>query len=246
MPQYWWWPWSKQIEDITITEEQINRAVNYNDYSIASRLIYSLFTNVALHQLYVARLSYLYSYHKLGGKMVLGFDIIGSCKKLLQSNNLISSDEKVPETAQEAYREENRLEEASRIDKLVRTIKVSSIDGKSALSELSSLADQEEEFLMRARNRYLKDAKASVEFLCEKLLAIKNITYKEIESLSNVIEVRWKEFDSAYNGYVEEYYKHWVSYLESLNARCEKSELLEVIKEAVEKLLKRARNNMKC
>ncbi|WP_264735774.1 hypothetical protein [Wolbachia endosymbiont (group A) of Rhinocyllus conicus] len=26
MPQYWWWPWSKQIEDITITEEQINRA----------------------------------------------------------------------------------------------------------------------------------------------------------------------------------------------------------------------------
>ncbi|WP_265017600.1 J domain-containing protein [Wolbachia endosymbiont (group A) of Epistrophe grossularia] len=370
MPQYWWWPWSKQIEDITITEEQINRAVNYNDYSIASRLIYSLFTNVALHQLYVARLSYLYSYHKLGGKMVLGFDIIGSCKKLLQSNNLISSDEKVPETAQEAYREENRLEEASRIDKLVRTIcrvdnkelslsqaldllqkkwmpfyldkslggvrkktkseeehnkyfeslikqfrnlslkhhpdkgkvkdeemqkiinqttkalrnihsyiiqdetfilnkdcyllygiynriplstlssdekdisrvvKVSSIDGMSALFELSRLADQEEEFLMRARNRYLKDAKASVEFLCEKLLAIKNITYKEIESLSNVIEVRWKEFDSAYNGYVEEYYKRWVDYLESLNARCEKSELLEVIKEAVEKFLKESK-----
>ncbi|WP_341821429.1 hypothetical protein [Wolbachia endosymbiont (group A) of Myopa testacea] len=370
MPQYWWLPWGKQIKDITITEKQINRAVNYNDYSIASRLIYSLFTNVALHQLYVARLSYLYSYHKLGGKMVLGFDIIGSCKKLLQSNNLISSDEKVPETAQEAYREENRLEEASRIDKLVRTIyrvdnkevslsqaldllqaewmllyldkslggvrdktkseeehnkyfeslikqlmklsltyhsdkgkvkdeemqkiinqttkalrnihsyimqdetfilnkdcyslyrmynriplstlssdekdisrvvKVSSIDGMSALFELSFLADQEEGFLMEARNRYLKDAKASVEFLCEKLLAIKNITYKEIESLSNVIEVRWKEFDSAYNGYVEEYYKHWVSYLESLNARCEKSELLEVIKEAVEKLLKESK-----
>ncbi|WP_434732415.1 hypothetical protein [Wolbachia endosymbiont of Zygogramma bicolorata] len=122
-----------------------------------------------------------------------------------------------------------------------RVVKVSSIDGNSALFELSFLADQEEEFLMRARNRYLKDAKASVEFLCEKLLAIKNITYKEIESLSNVIEVRWKDFDSAYNGYVEEYYKRWVDYLESLNARCEKSELLEVIKEAVEKLLKESK-----
>ncbi|WP_353270790.1 hypothetical protein [Wolbachia endosymbiont (group A) of Hedychridium roseum] len=47
--------------------------------------------------------------------------------------------------------------------------------------------------------------------------------------------------DSAYNGYVEEYYKRWVDYLESLNARCEKSELLEVIKEAVEKFLKESK-----
>ncbi|WP_264735772.1 hypothetical protein [Wolbachia endosymbiont (group A) of Rhinocyllus conicus] len=40
---------------------------------------------------------------------------------------------------------------------------------------------------------------------------------------------------------MEEYYKCWVDYLESLNARCEKSELLEVIKEAVEKFLKESK-----
>ncbi|GFR03881.1 uncharacterized protein TNCT_490801 [Trichonephila clavata] len=365
--QYWWWSWGKQIKDITITEEQINRAVNYNNYSITSRLIYSLFTNVALHQLYVARLNYLYNYHKLGGKMVLGSNIWNEWEK---QKILLPKEKEVPETAQEAYREENRLEETSRIDKLVRTIyrvddkemslsqaldllqakwmllyldkslggvrnktksegehkkyfeslvkqlmklsltyhsdkgkvkddemqkiinqttkalrnihsyimqdetfilnkdcyllyrmynriplstlssdekdisgvvKVSSIDGMSALFELSLLADQEEGFLMEARNRYLNDAKAFVKSLHNNLLSIKDAEYNDIRSLSANIEHTRKIFDDAYNKYVEEYYKHWVDYLESLNARCEKSELLEVIKEAVEKLLKESK-----
>ncbi|WP_375315960.1 hypothetical protein [Wolbachia endosymbiont (group A) of Colletes cunicularius] len=368
IPQYWWWPWGKQIKDITITEEQINRAVNYNDYSIASRLIYSLFTNVVLHQFYVARLSYLYNYYKLGGKMVLGSGIWNEWKKqkILLSKKKLALTE-VPETVQETYREENRLEETSRIDKLVKTIyrvdnkemslgqaldllqtkwmllyldkslggvrnktkseeehnkyfeslikqltklsltyhsdkgkvkdeemqkiinqtkkalknihsyimqdetfilnkecyllyrmynriplstlsndeknvsgvvKVSSIDGMSALFELSLLAYQEEGFLMVARNRYLNDAKASVASLRKKLLSIKGAEYSDIKLLSAEIEGTRKIFDGNYNKYVEEYYKEWVNRLQCLSTRCEKSGLLEVIKEGVEKLLK--------
>ncbi|WP_375315859.1 hypothetical protein [Wolbachia endosymbiont (group A) of Colletes cunicularius] len=93
-------------------------------------------------------------------------------------------------------------------------VKVSSIDGMSALFELSLLAYQEEGFLMVARNRYLNDAKASVASLRKKLLSIKGAEYSDIKLLSAEIEGTRKIFDGNYNKYVEEYYKEWVNRLQ--------------------------------
>ncbi|WP_157956339.1 coiled-coil domain-containing protein [Wolbachia endosymbiont of Folsomia candida] len=92
MPRYWWWPWSSKIKDIKITEKQADRAIDYNDYSFVSRLIYSLFTNVISHQFCVSRYGYIYNYQELTeGKMPFGVDIKKHINPDIQkklSNNL--------------------------------------------------------------------------------------------------------------------------------------------------------------
>ncbi|WP_425384576.1 hypothetical protein [Wolbachia endosymbiont (group A) of Cerceris ruficornis] len=70
VPKYWWWPWGKKVKDIEVTEEKVERALSYSDNSFIARVMYSLFTNVKLHQLYIAKYGYIYNYQELmEGKM---------------------------------------------------------------------------------------------------------------------------------------------------------------------------------
>ncbi|WP_265027456.1 MULTISPECIES: hypothetical protein [unclassified Wolbachia] len=70
VPKYWWWPWGKKVKDIEVTDEEVERALSYSDNSFIARVMYSLFTNVKLHQLYIAKYGYIYNYQELmEGKM---------------------------------------------------------------------------------------------------------------------------------------------------------------------------------
>ncbi|WP_341814263.1 hypothetical protein [Wolbachia endosymbiont (group A) of Machimus atricapillus] len=70
VPKYWWWPWGKKVKDIEVTDEEVERALSYSDNSFIARVMYSLFTNVKLHQLYIAKYGYIYNYQELTeGKM---------------------------------------------------------------------------------------------------------------------------------------------------------------------------------
>ncbi len=66
MPAYPWWPWSKKIKDVSLSESQVKRAKDYMLYRPWYRFILSIFTSVSLD-------FYLIKWHKLsyqGDEMV--------------------------------------------------------------------------------------------------------------------------------------------------------------------------------
>lgn len=117
-------------------------------------------------------------------------------------------------------------------------VKISPIDGMSALFELYSLAHQEEGYVMVARNQYLRDAVASIESLAKKSQGIRETEYRSLNEVKTEMVLTWEQFNKAHDEYAKMYDEHWLQYLECLSKRCEKLELLKVIQPEIEKLLK--------
>ncbi|WP_339045257.1 hypothetical protein [Candidatus Mesenet endosymbiont of Agriotes lineatus] len=64
---HWWWPWSKKIKEIKMSEKQERRAIEYCRYSFSWRLILALFTDVVVHQFRIVQYGYTYNYGQLKG-----------------------------------------------------------------------------------------------------------------------------------------------------------------------------------
>ncbi|WP_339046906.1 hypothetical protein [Candidatus Mesenet endosymbiont of Phosphuga atrata] len=66
MPAYHWWPWSRKIKDISLSQNQKERVKNYPYYRLWYRFVLNIFTSISLH-------FYLEKWHKLsyqGDEMV--------------------------------------------------------------------------------------------------------------------------------------------------------------------------------
>ncbi|WP_339047293.1 hypothetical protein [Candidatus Mesenet endosymbiont of Phosphuga atrata] len=72
MPAYPWWPWSRKIKDISLSQSQKERVKNYPYYRLWYRFILSIFTSVSLHFYFIKwhKLSYqgeeMVKKHKIG------------------------------------------------------------------------------------------------------------------------------------------------------------------------------------